>query len=72
MSDVKEKANYPKKKNNKNKIELFLAFQRKAKIQVEVQGLKSLLQILQTPEATQHLIIRQSSSEIPNKNNEFH
>ena len=31
-SATKEKANYPKKKNN-NKIKLFLAFRRKAKIQ---------------------------------------
>ena len=31
---MKEKANYPKKKKNpNNKIELFLAFRRKAKMQ---------------------------------------
>ena len=29
---MKEKANHPKKNNNNKKIELFLAFQRKAKI----------------------------------------
>jgi len=33
---VKEKANYPNKKNNKKKIELFLAFRRKAKIKSKV------------------------------------
>ena len=34
-SNMKEKANYPKKKNNNNnkrKIDLFLAFRRKAKM----------------------------------------
>ena len=42
------------------------------KIQVEVQGSKKPSSNFANILGHQHLIIRQSSSEIPNKNNEFH
>ena len=34
---MKEKANYPNKKNKNNKIDHFLAFRRKAKINVSIK-----------------------------------